>query len=195
LTGEIEVRPLTPDRWNDLLELFGERGAYSGCWCMFFRRTSAEFERGARNKGAGNRRAFKGLVDSGRVPGLIAYLGHTPVGWCSVAPREEFGRVERSPVTKPVDRRGHVWAVVCFYLDRKHRRSGVASELLRAAVDHAAANGAGIVEGYPVDVGDKRKPSADLYHGTATMFARAGFREVARGSSQRPIMRLAIADR
>jgi GNAT superfamily N-acetyltransferase len=194
LRGEIEVKALTAERWKDLLELFGERGAYSGCWCMFFRRRSAEFEGGARNKGAGNRRAFKGLVDSGRVPGLIAYLDGTPVGWCSVAPREEFGRVERSPVTKPVDDRTGVWAVVCFYLDRRHRRSGVASELLRAAVDHAAAHGARIVEGYPVDVGDNRKPSAELYHGTATMFARAGFSEVARRSPQRPIMRRRVGN-
>jgi GNAT superfamily N-acetyltransferase len=189
----VEVKPLTAARWDELLELFGDRGAYSGCWCMFFRRPGADFERGSRNKGAGNRRAFKALVDSGRVPGLLAYLEGRPVGWCSVAPRPEFGRVERSPVTKPIDDTGDVWAVVCFYLDRNHRRDGIGTELLAAAVDHAAANGARVIEGYPVDVKSGRKPGSELYHGTATMFRRAGFEEVARRSPTRPLMRLRIA--
>jgi GNAT superfamily N-acetyltransferase len=188
MTG-LEVKPLTRGRWSDLLELFGDRGAYSGCWCMFFRRTSAEFEEGCRNKGAGNRAAFEALVDRRRSPGLLAYLDGRPVGWCSVAPRNEFGRVERSPVTKPIDEQEKVWAIVCFYLDRHHRRSGVASALLEAAVAHAAAKGAKVVEGYPIDVKGARKPSAELYHGTASMFADAGFEEVARRSPTRPLMR------
>lgn len=191
----VEVRPLTAARWGELLELFGDRGAYSGCWCMFFRRPGTEFERGSRNKGAGNRKAFKALVDSGRTPGLLAYVDGRPVGWCSVAPRGEFGRVERSPVTKPIDASEDVWAIVCFYLDRNHRKGGIGTELLAAAIDHAAANGAKVIEGYPVDVGSGRKPSSELYHGTASMFRRAGFEEVARRSPTRPLMRLRVATR
>jgi GNAT superfamily N-acetyltransferase len=92
-------------------------------------------------------------------------------------------------VTKPIDEREKVWAIVCFYLDRHHRRSGMASALLEAAVEHAAAKGAQVVEGYPVDARDTRKPSAELFHGTASMFAAAGFEEVARRSPTRPLMR------
>src|SRR5204862_421159 len=79
-------------------------GAYSGCWCMWFRITQQEFSKGAPRGGAGgNRAAMKKLVASGKVPGLLGYLDGKPVGWISVAPREEFGRIERSPVAKPVD--------------------------------------------------------------------------------------------
>jgi len=36
-------------------------------------------------------------------PGLLAYVGDKPVGWCSIAPRSEFPRLETSRVLKPID--------------------------------------------------------------------------------------------
>ena len=191
-TQEIECRTLTPGRWDDLLELFGERGAYSGCWCMFFRTRQAEFDEGARNKGRGNRRAFKKLIDSRKVPGLLAYLDGRPVGWCSVAPRSEFGRVERSPTTKPVDDESGVWSIVCFYIDRHHRGRRVASALLAGAVEHARKKGARIVEGYPIDSSVRKVPNSEGYFGFQSMFEAAGFEEVARRSRSRPLMRYRI---
>ena len=158
---------------------------------MFFRRPNREFEEGCRNKGRGNRAAFKALVDGGRAPGLLGYREGRPVGWCSVAPRSEFGRIERSPVVKPVDDEPGVWSIVCFYVDRQHRGEGVSSALLRAAVQHAAKKGARIVEGYPVDPA-RRMSNSEAYHGLASMFLAAGFREVERRSKTRPIMRYTV---
>lgn len=183
-----EIRPVTPDRWKDLVALFGPNGV-SGCWCMWWRLTSAEFDK---RHGAGTRRALKGLVDRGRVPGLLAYVDGTPAGWVSVAPREEYGRLERSRHLRRVDEQP-VWSIVCFYIDRRHRRAGVGTALLRAAVDHVARKGGRLVEGYPIEAGAKR-PSADLYTGVPSMFERAGFREVARRGA-RPIMRKRVRSR
>lgn len=186
---EIVCRPLTPARWDDLLELFGERGAYAGCWCMFFRVRQSELNEGARDKGRGNRRLFKKLVDGRKVPGLLAYLDGRPVGWCSVAPRSEFGRVERSPTTKPVDDETGVWSIVCFYIDRRHRGCGVSSALLEGAVEHARKKGGRIVEGYPIDSSVRKVANAEGYYGFQSMFEAAGFEEVARRSPSRPLMR------
>ncbi len=36
--ARVRVVPLTADRWPDLVALFGPKGAYGGCWCMYFRR-------------------------------------------------------------------------------------------------------------------------------------------------------------
>jgi len=181
------IEPVTPQRWRDLVALFGERGAYSGCWCMYFRQSSEEFRTGA---GQPNRRALQRLVRGERIPGLLAYLDGEPVGWVSVAPRPEFSRVERSRTTKPIDDEP-VWSIVCFYIDRGHRGRGVATALLDGAVKHAARNGARIVEGYPLDR-EGKIPSTEAYYGTIGMFRDAGFTEVARRSDVRPIMRKAV---
>ena len=183
----LEIHPLTPDRWADLEQLFGERGAVGGCWCMWWRETAAEFGRQA---GAGNRRAFKAIVDEGRAPGLLAYRDGEPVGWCAVAPREEYGRLQRSPTLGPVDDRP-VWSITCFYIERRHRKQGVAAALLRAAARHAVAQGARIVEGYPVD---RARLSSFDFTGTVSMFRDASFAEVARRSPTRPIMRHVTSD-
>ena len=68
-TNRLVARPVTPGRWDDLVRLFGERGACGGCWCMLYKQTRSEFEK---RKGAGNRRALKRLIDRGwfRIPDL-----------------------------------------------------------------------------------------------------------------------------
>jgi hypothetical protein len=99
-SSRIGFHPVNAGRWSDLEELFGERGACGGCWCMFWRLPRKEFDAG---KGAGNKRALKKIVKDSNQPGIIAYVGKEPVGWCSVAPREQFIALERSRILKPVD--------------------------------------------------------------------------------------------
>ena len=180
----IEVRPATRSRWDDLVRLFGPNGAYANCWCMWWRMRSADFDKAPpRSKREGLRR----LVAGGRAPGLLAYEGGEPVGWVSLAPREEYGRLERSPTLKRVDD-VPVWSIVCFFVHRRHRSRGVARALVRGAVDHAARRGARVVEAYPVDPTRRAYPSAEAYTGVMPLFEEAGFREVARRGN-RPIMR------
>jgi GNAT superfamily N-acetyltransferase len=188
----VAVRPLTPERWRDLVELFGpERGANRGCWCMWFRLSPRAFDDGANEGGRKNRAALKRIVDGGRVPGLLAYLDDRAVGWVSMAPREEFPRIERSPRTRPPDDRP-AWSIVCFYIRRGHRSAGVATALLRAAVDHARSAGARLVEAYPVDPAGGRISNGEGYWGLLPMYERAGFREVERRLPRRPIVRRAV---
>lgn len=104
----LEFHPLTRERWSDFEELFGERGAYGGCWCMWWRLTRREFEQ---QQGEGNRQAMKAIVESVQVPGILAYAAGEPVGWCSVAPREHYGSLNRSPVLKRLDDTP-VWSIV-----------------------------------------------------------------------------------
>jgi GNAT superfamily N-acetyltransferase len=184
----LEVLPVTPDRWDDVADLAGERGFTSGCWCMWWRVTSKEFEE---RHGAGLRQDFRELVAAGPEPGLLAYVDGRPVGWVAVAPRDEYPRLERSPKLRRLDDRP-VWSITCFTIDRQHRRQGVAAALLDAAVDFARQRGADVVEAYPIDTGGGKRSSADLYTGTLAMFERAGFEEVARRGG-RPIVRRTLA--
>ena len=96
------VHPATPDRWHDLERLFGAKGACGGCWCMLWRLPRGEYDRG---KGEGNRAAMRVLIAAGKAPGLLAYVGKEPVGWCAVAPRAVYPGLERSRILKPVDDR------------------------------------------------------------------------------------------
>jgi GNAT superfamily N-acetyltransferase len=188
LGSALSIKPLTPDRWADLEALFGPSGACGGCWCMWWRLTRAAW---ARQRGAANRRAFKRLVAAGDEPGLLAYAGGEPVGWCAVEPRGSYPALQRSPVLKPVDEEP-VWSITCLFIARAWRRQGVSVELIKAAVKHAARRGAGIVEGYPKDLARKNVPDMDVFMGLPAAFRRAGFKEVLRRTATRPIMRYRV---
>ncbi|HEX2194446.1 MAG TPA: GNAT family N-acetyltransferase [Candidatus Limnocylindria bacterium] len=193
--GPLVARPLTPTRWQDLERLFGANGAYANCWCTFQRVTGREFSAGCANRGAGNRALLRRLTDEGRRPGLIGYRGGEPVGWVSVGPRPEFGRIVRSPITRlaPAERDdASVWSVVCFYIPRQHRRQGVGTALLDAAVRYARSRGAATLEAYPVDTRGSRIPSNQAYTGTVDLFRRAGFRRAGARLPHRPLMRLEL---
>lgn len=105
----IAIHPLTPERWPNLETLFGARGTVGGCWCMWWRLPRVQFEM---QKGEGNRRAFQAVVASGDTPGLLTYAGGQPVGWCAIAPCEEYPALGRSRTLRPADDLP-VWCAVC----------------------------------------------------------------------------------
>lgn len=135
---------------------------------------------------------MKRIVDSGRIPGLLAYEGGRPVAWCSIGPREEYSALERSRILKPMDDEP-VWSVVCFFVAKDYRRKGMTVKFLKAAVEYARRKGARIVEGYPVEPKKPDMPPPFAYTGLASAFRKAGFREVLRRSDTRPIMRFYLA--
>jgi GNAT superfamily N-acetyltransferase len=183
----LEFHPLVPERWHELERLFGEHGATGGCWCMWWRQTRAEF---SKQHGEPNRMAFRTLVESGVVPGLLAYSDREPVGWCAVEPRESYPTLDRSRTLARVDCEP-VWSIPCFYVARCFRGKGLMPELLTAAINWAAGHGARIVEAYPVEPRNNSASSA-LYTGTVPIFLRAGFVEVCRRSKRQPIMRKTV---
>lgn len=184
----LEFQPLTPGRWSDFEALFGQRGAYGGCWCMWWRSTRREFEE---RGGEGNRQAMKAIVDSGEVPGILAYHQGEPVGWCSVAPREQYGTLERSRVLKRLDDTP-VWSLVCFFVAKGYRDQGMANALIQGAVTYVRSQGGKAVEAYPTQPREGRLPPVSSFMGMPAMFERAGFVECARPSKSKVIMRLFI---
>jgi GNAT superfamily N-acetyltransferase len=159
---------------------------------MFWRVRGRDFEK---LWGSGARAAFREVVEEGPPPGLLAYRDGDPVGWCAVAPRDAYPRVLRSRVIGPVDDAPACWAIVCFYVVKDERRGGVAAALLEAAVAFAADHGATTVEGYPKDTDGARKGANEMFVGSLSMFQEAGFKEVARNSPTRPIMRRTVRRR
>ncbi|MEO8287369.1 MAG: GNAT family N-acetyltransferase [Chloroflexota bacterium] len=182
-----EAYPLTPERWPHLEQLFGPNGAYAGCWCMWWRITGKDWHE---LKGEPNRAAFKEVVDSGEVPGILLYAEGQPVGWCAIAPRDAYFRLreERVRIFKRVDDQP-VWTITCFYISRHYRNKGLMLKLLTSAVEYAASQGATIIEGFPLDTDGTRKAASSAYTGLMSTFVKAGFVEVLRRHEGRPIMR------
>src|ERR1700750_828020 len=84
---QLSFRPLSKKNWSDLETLFGPRGASGGCWCMWWRLKRSECEH---QKGDVNRRTFQEIVSSGAATGVLAYADGKPVGWCAIAPRQDY---------------------------------------------------------------------------------------------------------
>lgn len=155
---------------------------------MWWRFTPRDYDQAAPEA---RRAAFESVVAEGREPGLLAYAAGQPVGWCSVAPREQFLRVRTATTWRPIDS-VPVWSIVCYFIAPEARQQQVATRLLAAAVDYARAHGAEVIEAYPKDTQAVPGPHADerLHFGTVSMYRAAGFVEVARRSPAFPIMRL-----
>lgn len=182
---KLDFQPVTPERWNDLETLFGPRGAIGGCWCMWWRIKRADFEK---QQGDGNHEAMCSIIESGKVPGILAYSNGEAVAWCSVAPREDYPVLDRSPTLKRVDDQP-VWSIVCFFVAKAYRHQGLSSEILKGAMEYASQHGARIIEGYPIEPKKDRAPDIYIFTGMASTFKKLGFQEVARRSASRPIMR------
>lgn len=174
----VDVHPVTPERWDDLTALFERPGPRGGrqdtanCWCVVWRAPQREPE--------ANRAVLCDLVEADEQPGLLAYRDGNPVGWVSVAPREQFPSLLRSTQFRPRDDDAGVFVITCFAVDRRSRGQGVGPALLAAAVEHAIARGATAVEAYPGDPPD--------YKGRLDWFLAFGFTPV-REAGKRTVVR------
>lgn len=178
---KLTVRPLTPDLWPALEDLFGQNGACNGCWCMYWRIGNAYRKRPREE----NKGAFEEVVRRGPPPGLLALDGALAVGWCQLTPRSALPWLDRTWRLKRVDDLP-VWSLSCLYVRKGYRRQGVTSALITAALPVAKRAKAPALEAYPFDADVSPSASGTGY---ASTFARAGFRTVARRAPARPIMR------
>jgi GNAT superfamily N-acetyltransferase len=177
---KLKILPLTPDLWPAFEELFGERGACNGCWCMYWR-IGAAYRKRATEK---NKADFREIVQNGP-PGLLAFDGDLAVGWCQLTPRDALPWLDRTWRLRRVDDLP-VWSISCFYVRKGYRRKGVTASLVEGALKAAKRAGAPAVEAYPLDAALTPSASGTGY---ASTFLRAGFKIVARHVPPRPIFR------
>jgi GNAT superfamily N-acetyltransferase len=187
MSSTYDIHPVTPDRRDDLIEFFGPNGAYSNCWCTWWLLTNRQWEEAG---ATGRRELIEKMAADGEVPGLLAYAGDTVVGWVSVGPRERYARMmsPRSRNFRPLDDVPS-WMINCFFIRKEWRGKGIATALLRGAIDYARSQGATRIEGYPRDTSLKKTANAELFVGSLRMFLDAGFTEAAR-VGERPLVRL-----
>ena len=187
------VEPLTPERWDDLVTMLG-RGGISGCWCMYWMLPNSQaWSDGAKGgRTAKNKDAFQGLVTEGPPPGLIAYDGDEPVGWCRVMPRARLPGLENSRFFKTDLDTDGVWSLPCFVVRPAHRGRGLTAVLVQAAIAFAREHGGHVLEAYPWKTDEPKSPTT-IYTGIASTFERLGFDVVQQKAPHKPMMRYALA--
>jgi GNAT superfamily N-acetyltransferase len=177
----LTIRPLTPDLWPALEDLFDAQGPCHRCWCMAGRIGAAYRQRPPEV----NKAAFREIVKRGPPPGLLAFDGDLAVGWCQLTPRDAVPALDRLWRLARVDDLP-VWSLSCFYIRIGYRRKGVTTALIAAAVKAAKHAKAPALEAYPLDAALTPSSSST---GFVSTFKRAGFKTVARRVPPRPIMR------
>ena len=181
MSAPLEFRPVTKANRADFEALFSSPGAPKWCWCMVWRRTSAEAKLKAP---ADRKRMMMQRISAGVQVGLLAYDGDAPVAWVSVAPRETYRNLGG-----PEAKEGEViWSIICFFVPRRRRGEGMVHRLIAAAVAHARKRGATVVEAYPVP------PDAPSYRfmGFVPVFEKAGFTDSGMAGTRRHVMRLKV---
>ena len=183
----LTFQPLCPENWHDFEALFEKhRGVRGGCWCVYYLCKSTDYNR----MGPEARRAFhRELALSGCAQGLIAYEGETPVGWCQfgrpdVLCQYDRGRTYPKLPIAPEDKPS--WRISCLFTDKHRRSRGIAIRTLHAALEEIARLGGGVVETFPLD---SPKIKHNVFSGSADMYRREGFTEVARLTENTLLMR------
>lgn len=203
MTDGLTIRPANEAACDDLQTVFGPRGPAAGCQCQRYKLARGEaFSKFPREERERRLREQTRCGDPAATAtsGLVAYLDGEPVGWCAVEPRTAYEgllRVYRVPWEGRQEDRtdGSVWAVTCLFTRAGFRRRGVSYALATAAVAFARDRGARALEGYPMLTRPGQEVTwGELNMGTRSVFAEAGFTEVARPTPRRAVMRIDFAD-
>jgi len=187
--NELRFEPLTYGNWGSFEQLFGPRGACGNCWCMFYRLPKTDFQEGKFEDG--NKLAMKEIVWNNRPVGILAFYEDQAIGWCAFAPREDFIKLSKSRVHKPIDEL-KVWSIPCMFIRKDFRKSGVSVALIKGVIDYAGKNGIKVIEAYPTIPTTDRLPDSFAWIGLYKSFERAGFKIADRTSANRPMVRFYI---
>lgn len=186
------IRPLTPAEWHAFEDLFGpERGASSGCWCMWTRMPRPQWKAMPREE---RKAAFRAIVESGPAPGLLAFDGDKAAAWCAIAPRSDTAKYDGAKVSQlPDSLRGEPapFSITCFYIRAGYRNRGLMGLLAEAAVAHARSRGASSVDVCAIET-ERKLMWGEGFVGIASVFRKLGFQEIARRTPTRPLMRLSF---
>ena len=165
----MEIVPAAPDRIDDVVAVINP-----ACMCQYWRMSSGEYSRSTMDA---RRAALQRQLGETPPGGMLAYLDGEPIGWVGFAPRDRSERLARSRTIPKVDDLP-VWSVYCFTVRVGYRRHGIARALLDALIEYAHEQGAPALEAYPVETEGARIHATAAYHGTTSMFERAGFQRV-----------------
>jgi GNAT superfamily N-acetyltransferase len=194
---EVRVVPANEADWDEIELILGKASCHGcACYCQRFKSPPADWSATPDDVRAHRLReqTRAGARAAPSTTGLVAYVADEPAGWCNVEPRTAFTHLPparaawKERAEDPAD--PDVWSITCFFTRAGFRRAGLTAVLTRAAVGFAQARGARALEAYPM-VAEPGKDITwgELHVGARSVFAAAGFREVAHPTKRRVVMR------
>lgn len=167
------IRPLSLETWDAYAALIEKHnGVWGGCWCTYFHEEEPEGAKDDLGRPGFKRR----MVELGIAHAALVFDGDQVIGWAEYGTPVELPNIYHRKERDAAGIDPAAYRITCFFVDRDHRRSGVAYEALQGAVELIAAAGGGVVESYPnVLVPGKKTSSSFLHNGTREMFEKAGF--------------------
>jgi GNAT superfamily N-acetyltransferase len=171
--SEYTIKPLDSQTWDAFARLCEKHNGmgFGGCWCTWFHP-----RRAGQDSDVEPGRPYKErLVRDGRAHAALVFDGDVAVGWCQFGPPAELPGIhhrkeyEAGLVSLPDYR------LTCIFVDRNHRREGLARVAVEGALDLIARAGGGVVEAYPHDTAGKKMSSSFLYNATRSMYEKVGF--------------------
>jgi hypothetical protein len=90
IKSKFNFYPVTKDNWKDFENLFGEKGACAGCWCMYWRMLRKEYDA---SRGSGLKRKMKSIINGvpyreywpilimNRLDGVQLHQENTSLSW------------------------------------------------------------------------------------------------------------------
>lgn len=167
------IKPLTPETFPAWLALADKHnGVWGGCYCSYFHDSTEQTV-----KDDYDRATFKErLVNEGVAHAALVFEGDDAIAWCQYGSPAELPGIYHRRQYDAAETRPAPWRITCFFVDRDHRRSGVAREALEGALGLIASAGGGEVVSFPNELAPgKRTSSSFLHNGTRAMFEKAGF--------------------
>jgi GNAT superfamily N-acetyltransferase len=129
-----------------------------------------------RPKGISHRVVKEERVRSGRAhAALVLDDKGTAQGWCQYGSPEEVPNIEHKREYDKDAPSTPDWRITCFYVDTKHRGSGIARAALEGALDQIADLGGGLVEAIPEVTTGRTAPGRFLFSATVELFEQDGF--------------------
>nr|WP_156250543.1 GNAT family N-acetyltransferase [Pseudactinotalea terrae] len=189
VTDDHTIQPLTTHTWEAFAELVKRHnGIFGGCWCTYFHPSCVDREPGYE----GSRKMKKQLVETGQAHAALVMVGDEAVAWAEYGTPDELPNIHHGKQYLAEADAIPDYRITCIFVDKRYRRQGYAKVALAGALDLIAAQGGGVVEGYPHEVGEKRMSNSFVYNGTRTMYEQAGFEFIRSKGLRNTVMRRTI---
>lgn len=165
------VRPLDASTWDAFAELVERNdGIFGGCWCMSFHTLVGVTDRRATKDErvrTGNAHAALVFDADGLAQGWAQY--GSPVELPRIAHRRKYAQ-DAPPLPD--------WRITCIFVDKRHRRQGIARAGLEGALGQIAQAGGGLVECIPEVTAGRTAHGRFLFSATVELFEQYGFHRI-----------------